>query len=247
MAVNGGNSATPRHVAIIMDGNGRWAKQRMLPRMAGHKAGVDSVRSVVRGCAEQGVEALTLFAFSTENWRRPEEEVGWLMNLFLIALKREVGKLHKNGIRLRVIGDRAAFSSEIRDHIERAEALTRDNRGLTLVIAASYGGRWELAQVAREMAAEVHAGQLEPAQITPEAIADRLSLHDLPEVDLFIRTGGEQRVSNFLLWELAYAELYFTDLLWPDFDQSALAEAFASFAGRQRRFGCTGEQIEAAR
>lgn len=236
----------PRHVAIIMDGNGRWANRRRLPRFAGHKAGVEAVRHVVRACAERGVEVLTLFAFSSENWRRPEEEVGLLMGLFMTALEQEVRKLHDNNIRLRIIGDRDAFSAALQDRIAQAEDLTRDNDGLTLVIAANYGGRWDLTEATRSIAAAVERGQMTLEDITPQAMQERLSMSDLPEPDLFIRTGGEKRVSNFLLWHLAYTELYFTDTLWPDFDRIAFDGALASYATRQRRFGRTGEQVAKA-
>ena len=234
----------PRHIAIIMDGNGRWAERRKLPRHFGHKAGVDAVRKVVSACAEQGVEVLTLFAFSSENWRRPAKEVGLLMDLFLTTLGKEIKRLHRNRVRIRLIGDRSAFSDKLQKRIGEAEALTADNDGLTLVIAANYGGRWDIAQAAARLAERVKAGALEPDAITPEALGAEVSLADLPEPDLFIRTGGEQRISNFVLWQLAYTELYFTDLFWPDFDADALGEAIGSFSGRQRRFGMTGRQVE---
>lgn len=236
----------PRHVAIIMDGNGRWGRKRHLPRVAGHRVGLEAVRKTIKGCIASGVEALTLFAFSSENWRRPKEEVGVLMNLFLSALQSEVKKLHKNGVRLRVIGDLSAFSEELQRRIAESEALTRDNTKLCLNIAANYGGRWDITRACRELADEVADGRLQSSAITPELLQQRLALSELPEPDLFIRTGGEQRISNFLLWQLAYTELYFTDMLWPDFDETALEQAFASFAGRQRRFGRTGEQVEQA-
>lgn len=234
----------PRHVAIIMDGNGRWARRRLLPRVAGHRVGLEAVRKTIKACAHHGVEVLTLFAFSSENWRRPKEEVGLLMNLFMTALDSEVKKLHKNGVRLRIIGDVAGFSAELQQRIHAAEELTRDNTALSLNIAANYGGRWDITQACRQLAEEVAAGKLQSEEVTEEAVRSRLSLSDLPEPDLFIRTGGEQRISNFLLWQLAYTELYFTDLLWPAFDDKAFAEALDSFAGRQRRFGRTGEQVE---
>ena len=236
----------PRHVAIIMDGNGRWARKRLLPRVAGHQAGVDAVRGVVESCAKKGVEVLTLFAFSSENWRRPPSEVGLLMELFLQTLKREVKRLHSNNVRLRVIGERTAFDPKLQQRIAEAEATTRNNTGLTVVIAANYGGRWDIAQAARSVAQKVETGQLTSADITPELIDLHLSMSDLPEPDLFIRTGGEQRVSNFLLWQLAYTELYFTDTLWPDFLAPAFDDALLSFSKRQRRFGRTGEQVEQA-
>ncbi len=234
----------PRHIAIIMDGNGRWARKRGMPRFAGHKAGLDSVRAMVKTCLGKGIEYLTLFAFSSENWRRPPEEVGLLMSLFMTALDREVKKLHKNGVRLRIIGERSAFAPELQQRIAAAEAMTAENTALTLVIAANYGGRWDITQSVQQLAEQVAQGQLAPAEITPEKIAAHLSLADAPEPDLFIRTGGEERISNFLLWQLAYTEFYFTPLLWPEFDDKALEEALTSFASRQRRFGRTGEQVE---
>ena len=234
----------PRHVAIIMDGNGRWAKKRLLPRVAGHKRGVESVRATVKACAEQGVQFLTLFAFSSENWRRPAEEVSILMQLFLRALEQEVAKLDENGMRFRVIGDTAQFEPRIRELIAAGEALTAHNSRLTLTIAANYGGRWDIAQAVRKLIAD----HPEAAQgFEPDALTPYLSLSYAPEPDLFIRTGGEQRVSNFLLWQLAYTEFYFTDLLWPDFDVAALSEAIASYQRRERRFGRTSEQVVASR
>jgi undecaprenyl diphosphate synthase len=236
----------PRHVAIIMDGNGRWARKRHLPRVAGHRVGLEAVRKTIKACVEQGVEVLTLFAFSSENWRRPKEEVGLLMKLFITALDSEVKKLHRNGVRLRVIGELSAFAPELRQRIAEAEALTVANTTLTLNIAANYGGRWDIAQAARALAAQVERGELRCDEINEELLRQQLCLADLPEPDLFIRTGGEQRISNFLLWQLAYTEFYFTDLLWPAFDAVALQLALDSFAGRQRRFGRTGEQVEEA-
>ncbi len=235
--------AVPRHIAIVMDGNGRWAKQRFLPRFAGHRRGVENVRSTVRACAENGVEFLTLFAFSSENWRRPVEEVSFIMQLFRGALKREVARLHENGIRFRAIGDLARFDPELQRLIAEAEALTRDNTRLTLTVAANYGGRWDIMHAVARMLKE------QPQLAAGFAEADLLpylSLAYAPEPDLFIRTGGEQRISNFLLWQLAYTELYFTDTLWPDFDVAALQLAIASYQKRQRRFGRTGDQVEGA-
>ncbi len=234
----------PRHVAIIMDGNGRWARQRKSPRFAGHRAGVEAVRGVVEACGEKGVEVLTLFAFSSENWRRPKKEVGLLMELFLTALRREVGKLASNNVRLRIVGDRNAFDPKLQDHIRAAEERTAGNDGLTLVIAANYGGRWDITAAARAVARRVAAGELAPEAISEEHVRAELCLADLPEPDLFIRTGGEQRISNFLLWQLAYTELYFTPVLWPDFGPEEFEKALTSFACRQRRFGRTGEQVE---
>ena len=238
------DSSLPRHVAIIMDGNGRWAKSRFLPRPAGHRAGVTSVRKTVEKCIERGVEVLTLFAFSSENWRRPAQEVSLLMELFMASLERETQKLHRNGVRLRIIGDREAFAPVLREKIAEAEAMTAQNTRLQLVIAANYGGRWDITQAARKLAEKVQNKTLEAEAITPEALESELVLAGLPEPDLFIRTGGEQRISNFLLWQLAYTELYFTPLLWPDFDENAFEEALSSFSGRQRRFGYTGDQID---
>ena len=239
-----GGSSLPRHVAIIMDGNGRWAKSRKLPRVAGHREGVKAVRRVVEACSAKGIGALTLFAFSSENWRRPRTEVGLLMDLFVSTLQREVNSLHRNGVRLQFIGDREAFNPKLQALMDSAEQLTGENPGLVLSIAANYGGRWDITRATRRLAAQVAAGRLDAGEITPERLAAELSLAHLPEPDLFIRTGGEQRVSNFLLWQLAYSELYFTDTLWPDFDQGSLEQALESFAGRQRRFGRTGEQVE---
>ena len=237
------DQAIPRHVAIIMDGNGRWAQNRGKPRHTGHKAGVKSVRSSVEYSAKQGIEVLTLFAFSSENWQRPEKEVTLLMDLFLVALKNEVKKLNKNNVRLKVIGDTSAFNSKLQAQIEQAEQQTEKNTGLVLQVAANYGGRWDITQAARKLAAEVQQGQLDPALITESRLQSALSFADLPEVDLFIRTGGDLRISNFILWQAAYAELYFTPVLWPDFDEGAYQNALDDFAGRQRRFGKTAEQV----
>lgn len=238
-----GYVSLPRHIAIIMDGNGRWAEQRHLPRFAGHRAGVESVREIVRSCGEKGIQALTLFAFSSENWRRPQKEVGLLMELFLTALEHEAKKLHKNEVQLRIIGDTSAFPEKIRKRIREAESLTANNNRLILNIAANYGGKWDITQAVQHLARQVQQGELAPEQIDAERIAGQLNMHDLPEPDLFIRTGGEQRISNFLIWQLAYTELYFTDVLWPDFNRDELEQALSSFASRQRRFGRTGEQV----
>ncbi|MCI0507770.1 MAG: isoprenyl transferase [Gammaproteobacteria bacterium] len=243
-ALSASKHRLPRHIAIIMDGNGRWAKNRMLPRFAGHKAGVEAVRGVVENCARKGVEALTLFAFSSENWRRPAKEVGLLMDLLHTALGREVKRLNENNVRLRFIGDRTAFSEKLQSRLHEGEEETKENTGLTLVVAVNYGGMWDIAHAARLIARQVKDGQLDVQDIDEELFATFLSLNDLPGPDLFIRTGGEMRISNFLLWQLAYAELYFTDTLWPDFNEQTLNEALASFAKRQRRFGRTSEQVE---
>jgi undecaprenyl diphosphate synthase len=231
----------PRHVAIIMDGNGRWAKRRRLPRIAGHRSGVEAVRAMVSACAERGIRFLTLFAFSSENWRRPAEEVSLLMQLFQAALTSEIEKLHRNGVRLRVVGDTARFGAKLCALIDKAERKTADNPGLTLTIAANYGGRWDILQAVNKLMA---AGSRSADE---SLLAPHLAMSYAPEPDLFIRTGGEQRISNFLLWQLAYSELYFTDTLWPDFDAAALDAAIVSYRARERRFGRTSDQVEAAK
>lgn len=235
----------PKHVAIIMDGNNRWAKERRLPSLTGHKAGAESVRAVIQACAESGVEALTLFAFSSENWRRPEDEVKGLMDLFAWALDREVKKLAKHNIRLQVIGDKSAFSAGLQKRIAKGEELTRDCTGLRLNIAANYGGQWDITQAAKRLAAQVSAGEISIDQITPERLSQEVSLADQPLPDLCIRTGGEQRVSNFLIWQFAYTELYFSPLYWPDFGYQQMLDALNDFQTRERRFGRTSEQVAA--
>ncbi len=230
----------PRHIAIIMDGNGRWAKQRFLPRIAGHRRGVENVRSTVRACIEGGVDYLTLFAFSSENWRRPADEVSFLMQLFITALEQEIAKLHENGVRFKVIGDLSRFEMPLRQLVVNAEKLTAANKRLTLTVAANYGGRWDIIQAVKRMLAE----KSQAADDFSEAdLQSHLSLAYAPEPDLFIRTGGEQRISNFLLWQLAYTEMYFTDTLWPDFDTRAFDLAIASYQLRERRFGRTSDQL----
>lgn len=233
----------PRHIAIIMDGNGRWAKKRFMPRMAGHKRGVETVRGAIKACMERGVEYLTLFAFSSENWRRPPEEVAFLMQLFISVLEQEVTKLHENGIRFKVIGDLSRFEPKIVEFIRNGEALTAANDRFTLTIAANYGGRWDVMQAVQKM---LEQRPLLAAEFEEQDIAPYFALNYAPEPDLFIRTGGEQRISNFLLWQLAYTELYFTDTLWPDFDARALDLAIESYQQRERRFGRTSEQLQAA-
>jgi len=233
----------PRHVAIIMDGNGRWARRRMMPRVAGHARGVESVRAVIRACIDHGVEFLTLFAFSSENWRRPADEVSFLMQLFLKSLQKELDRLHENGIRFRVIGDLSRFDASLVQLIREAEGRTAENARLTLTIAANYGGRWDIMQAMERMLAA------EPERrggFSEDALSAHLALAYAPEPDLFIRTGGEQRISNFLLWQLAYTELYFPETLWPDFDEQALAQAISSYQTRERRFGRTSEQLKGA-
>ncbi len=237
------HAEVPRHIAIIMDGNGRWAKRRLMPRVAGHHKGVEALRGVIRACAERGVAHLTVFAFSSENWRRPPEEVTLLMELFMRALENEVARLHQNDIRFRVVGDLSGFSERIQTLIRDAEARTRDNTRLTLTVAANYGGRWDIVQAVKKLMLSGVA----PGAVNEASLAEQLSLADLPEPDLFIRTGGEQRISNFLLWQLAYTELYFTDTLWPDFDSDALDAAIASYRRRERRFGRTSEQVQDTR
>ena len=229
----------PRHVAIIMDGNGRWATKRFMPRVAGHVKGVEAVRGVVEACALRGVEYLTLFAFSSENWRRPEEEVSLLMRLFVTALEREVSKMHANNIRLKVVGDLSRFDPKLQEMIAAAERRTANNTRLTVTVCANYGGRWDIMQATGKMVA-ANPGATE---FTEDQLAGHLAMAYAPEPDLFIRTGGEQRMSNFLLWQLAYSELYFSDVYWPDFDVKALDAAIASYQARERRFGRTGDQL----
>ena len=239
----GEKTLVPAHVAIIMDGNGRWARNRALPRQAGHRAGVRAARAIVEACGRRGIKALTLFAFSSENWQRPRREVGALMRLFVEALDREVDELHANGVRLCFIGDRDALSVTLKSRMRMAEEKTRHNQGLALNIAVAYGGRWDLVRAARSLARDAAAGQLDPESIDQQSITERLSLAGLPEPDLLIRTGGERRISNFLLWHLAYSECWFSDILWPDFDEAALDEALARYAATERRFGRTTEQV----
>ena len=236
----------PRHIAIVMDGNGRWAERRRRPRSFGHREGQKAVRAAIEFCRRRGVEALTLFAFSSENWNRPQAEVGALMQLFLKALDREVDELHDNKVRIVFVGDLGAFSPELRESMQRAMQKTADNAALTVSIAVNYGGRWDIASAARRAAVEVAAGRMRAEDISEQTLAPFFCLAGLPPVDLFIRTGGEQRISNFLLWQVAYAELYFTDALWPDVDAGVLDAALAEFARRERRYGLTSSQIKAA-
>ena len=236
-------SRLPRHVAVIMDGNGRWAQRRNRPRTLGHRAGAKAVQVCVDYCLERGIDALTLFAFSSENWNRPEEEVGALMKLFLRMLESEVGELHRRGVRVAFIGDRAGFPEPIRERMAQAEAVRPAGEKLVLTIAAGYGGRWDITQACRSLAADVAAGRLAPEAIDEAMLGERISLAGLPAPDLFIRTGGDLRISNFLLWQLAYTELYFTETLWPDLDAGVLDAAMAAFADRERRFGLTSAQV----
>jgi undecaprenyl diphosphate synthase len=235
----------PRHIAIVMDGNGRWAEQRRRPRSFGHRAGVKAVQAVVEHCLRLRIPALTLFAFSSENWARPKAEVNALMGLFLKALDREVGQLRDAGVRLRFIGDATAFPAELQQRMQVSAARTAHNTALALNVATNYGGRWDIVQATRRIAEQVAAGALDPASIDVESLRRHLCLADLPEPDLFIRTGGDHRISNFLLWQLAYAELHFTDVLWPDFNADSMQRALADFARRERRFGRTGAQVRA--
>tara|TARA_B100000700_G_scaffold326681_1_gene438953 strand:- start:43 stop:816 length:774 start_codon:yes stop_codon:yes gene_type:complete len=234
----------PKHVAIIMDGNGRWAKQQGKRRTFGHKKGAEAVRNTVSFARRNGVESLTLFAFSSENWNRPATEVSLLMELFVNVLKKEADKLKQNDIKLQIIGDKSQFSNRLRKHIDKAEAMTEECQGMTLNVAANYGGQWDIVQASRKLADAVASGELTASQIDESTFERYLCLANQPKPDLLIRTGGEQRVSNFLLWQIAYAEFYFTPILWPDFDDQAFANAIAEFARRERRYGLTSEQIE---
>jgi len=236
----------PAHVAVIMDGNGRWAKTRSQPRHAGHRAGAKAVRNTVETAARRGVSFLTLFAFSSENWGRPADEVSGLMTLFLEALQREIDDLHRNKVKLRFVGERHKLQARLVRKIEAAEARTRENDGLVLTVAVAYGGRWDIVQAARELAAGVERGEISSSDIDEQRFAGELALAGIPDPDLLIRTGGEQRISNFLLWNLAYAELYFCACLWPDFDENEFDRALLTYANRQRRYGHTGEQVGAA-
>ncbi|MCB1559781.1 MAG: di-trans,poly-cis-decaprenylcistransferase [Xanthomonadales bacterium] len=239
-------SVVPRHLAVIMDGNGRWAQRQHRPRSIGHRAGARAVNLCVDYCLDHGIEALTLFAFSSENWQRPADEVGALMQLFMRALDREVDELHRRGVRLRFVGERSAFAKPLRQRMDRAETTTAGNTRLQLNIAANYGGRWDITQASRKLAEDVSAGRITADTIDEATLASRLSLADLPPPDLFIRTGGDQRISNFLLWQLAYCELWFTDTLWPDLSRETLNGAMHDFASRERRFGKTSEQLVSA-
>jgi undecaprenyl diphosphate synthase len=237
-------SVSPRHLAIIMDGNGRWAKRRHLPRQAGHLMGASGLKRIVRACADRGVEYLTIFAFSTENWRRPADEVSALMSLFIQYLTREVKEMREQGVRLRIIGDRAAFDAPLQRLIKEAEDATAHNTRLHLTVAANYGGQWDIVHAAQSWS-QIHPG-VPLTELTPQALAGHLSTAGMPDPDLLIRTGGESRISNFMLWQLAYTEFYFTDALWPDFDEAALDTALIWFGTRVRRFGKTDEQVSGA-
>ena len=240
----GEEKSIPEHIAIIMDGNGRWAQAQGKGRVAGHKAGVDSVRAVVKGARKAGVKALTLFAFSSENWQRPEKEVSVLMDLFMYVLTKEVKRLHKNNICFRVIGDLSRFSDKLQKSIKKSEELTLGNDGLVLSIAANYGGRWDIANAAKSLANQVKNNEISIDDINENSLNEHTCLADLPELDLLIRTGGDYRISNFLLWQSAYAEFYFTEILWPDFNEMQFEKAIDTFDQRERRFGKTGEQVK---
>ena len=231
------NGAVPRHIAVIMDGNGRWAKRRLLPRLAGHKQGVESLRRCARACVERGVQVLTVFAFSSENWNRPQEEVSGLMSLLASALAKEVAQLSRDGVRLYFVGDRQGLSDKVRAGLQEAERTTAHNTRLILNVCFNYGGRWDIAQAAQKLMAQ-------GMELTPENLDRAMALAHVPDPDLMIRTGGETRISNFLLWQAAYTELFFSNALWPEFDEAALDEAIAVFSGRERRFGQTSEQIQ---
>lgn len=244
IAVDAEADKKPRHIAIIMDGNGRWARKRGLPRVAGHRRGVETVKNMVPICGKRGIPYLTLFAFSSENWRRPSTEVKLLIELLHTTLETEMRRLHEHNVRLRVIGDLSRFPKKLQQKIDQAHQLTRDNKALNLTIAINYGGQWDITQACRSIAQLVARGELSADAITPALIESHLCTSELPPPDLFIRTGGDQRVSNFLLWQLAYTELYFCDTHWPDFDEDSVDRALAQFASRQRRYGKTGEQIK---
>ncbi|OEF23944.1 isoprenyl transferase [Vibrio rumoiensis] len=234
----------PQHIAVIMDGNGRWAKKQGKPRLYGHRMAVKSVRETISTASRLGIKAITLFAFSSENWKRPEEEVNLLMDLFITVLTREVKKLHKNNLKLRIIGDKTRFGQVLQQKIAAAEELTKENTGTVINIAANYGGKWDITEAVKKVAAQVADGELTPEQIGENTISQHLSMADLPDVDLMIRTSGECRISNFMLWQMAYAELYFTELFWPEFNEQALLDAITWFINRERRFGCTSEQLQ---
>lgn len=244
LAPSGDDKKIPQHIAIIMDGNGRWAQAQGKGRVAGHKAGVESVRAVVKGARKAGVKALTLFAFSSENWQRPEKEVSVLMDLFMFVLTKEVKRLHKNDIRFQVVGDLSRFSDKLQKSIKKSELLTQNNTGLVLSVAANYGGRWDIANAAKQLASQVQNNEISLDEINEDALHQHTCLADLPVLDLLIRTGGDYRISNFLLWQAAYAEFYFTQTLWPDFHEQEFEKAIDVFDQRERRFGKTGEQVK---
>ncbi len=233
----------PRHIAIVLDGNGRWARAKHRPRFMGHKKGVEAVREIVTACGALNVECLTLFAFSSENWKRPKEEIKSLMGLFMLALDREAKSMARNNVKLQIIGDLSFFSEKLQVKIKQVEELTAHCDGLRLIVAANYGGRWDITQAAKSLAKKVASGEMDANLISEDDISSQLTTAGLPDPDLFIRTGGDKRISNFLIWQMAYAELYFTDVLWPDFDKDELHKAIADYSSRQRRFGKTSEQV----
>lgn len=237
------NSSLPQHIAVVMDGNGRWANKRHLPRVAGHKSGVKATQKIVESCAKKNIKALTIFAFSSENWNRPKSEVSSILSLFVTTLNAEVKRLHKKGVRVKFIGDRSRFSEKLQKSIAQSEELTSANTGLQLNIAANYGGRWDIVNACKSLISEVHNNKISVEQVDENLLNSYIALGDIPEPDLFIRTGGEQRISNFLIWQLAYTELYFVDTLWPDFSEEELDAALSWYEGRQRRFGKTGQQV----
>jgi len=233
----------PRHIAIVMDGNGRWARAKHRPRFMGHKKGVEAVREIVKTCSELNIECLSLFAFSSENWKRPEEEIKNLMGLFMMALEREAKSLARNNVRLQIIGDLSDFSEKLRNKIKQVEELTVNSDGLRLIVAANYGGRWDISRSTQALGRKIEAGEISANSITEDDLSAQLTTQGLPDPDLFIRTGGEKRISNFLLWQMAYTELYFTDVLWPAFDADELQKAISDYSSRQRRFGKTSKQV----
>lgn len=239
------NLNIPRHIAIVLDGNGRWARAKHRPRFMGHKKGVEAVREIVKACSQLNVECLSLFAFSSENWKRPEDEIKGLMGLFMMALEREAKSLARNNVRLQIIGDLSQFSEKLQNKIRQVEELTADSDGLHLMIAANYGGRWDITCAAKSLAKKVESGEISADSICEDSLSAKVTTHGIPDPDLFIRTGGEKRVSNFLIWQMAYTELYFTDVLWPDFDPEELNIAIKDYSSRQRRFGKTSEQVVA--
>ena len=233
----------PKHIAIVMDGNGRWARSKNLPRFIGHKKGVEAVREIVKTCSQLEIESLSLFAFSSENWKRPEEEIKHLMGLFMMALEREAKALARNNVKLKIIGDLSAFSDKLQEKIAQVEELTAESTGLKLIVAANYGGRWDITEATKKIAQKVESGEKSSDSICADDLTEQLTTASLPDPDLFIRTGGEKRISNFLIWQMAYAELYFTDVLWPDFNAEHLNDAIQDYSSRQRRFGKTSEQV----
>ena len=234
----------PGHVAIVMDGNGRWAKNKYLPRAAGHREGVKAAKNIIEACGKAGVKILTLFAFSSENWNRPQAEVSALMGLFVSSLENEIQTLNKNGVKVNFLGDRSRFDSKLQDKINEAEKLTQSNTDFTLNVAVNYGGRWDIVDACKKLTKRVQSKEILPDEINESVFSEFISTYPLPEPDLFIRTAGEMRISNFLIWQLAYTELYFTDVLWPDFDDCQLQQALENYGQRKRKFGMTQQQVD---